>query len=265
MLSLLFVLSFSRIRTPRLHRNAVTYTVKSGDTLSAIAKKYGTTVSAICSANGISNPNRISVGQRLTIPSGGSSTPSTPSKPSTPSTPSKPSGSGLPITSSQMSQLGWKNMASSTLSDLNSCCSRFDISTPARIRHFLSQCSHESACGRYTKELASGQAYEGRSSLGNTQKGDGPRFKGAGFIQLTGRSNYQAFANFMGDQSIMQGVDYVATHYPWTSAGFWWHRNGMNKLCDQGASVDTITKRVNGGYNGLEDRRMYYNRAANIW
>jgi len=166
------------------------------------------------------------------------------------------------VTDAQMQQMGWKNYK---LSDLNSCISRFGITTPARIRHFISQCSHESACGRYTKELASGKAYEGRKGLGNTQPGDGPRFKGAGYIQLTGRANYQALANYLGDQNVMQGVDYVATYYPWTSAGFWWHKNNMNALCDQGASVDKITKRVNGGYNGLESRRSYYNKACNIF
>jgi len=245
-----------RIRRPVLSNEDV-YTVRSGDSLGAIATRYGTTVSAICSLNGISNPNYIYVGQKIRIPS------STPSQPVAPSAPS--SGSVLPISASQMKTLGWGSVSSSVLNDLNSCCQRFSINTPARLRHFLSQCSHESGCGRYTKELASGDAYEWRKDLGNTQAGDGRKFKGGGFIQLTGRANYQAFANFIGDQGVMSGVDYVATNYPWTSAGFWWNRNSMNNLCDQGASVDQITRRVNGGYNGLEDRRMYYNRACNIW
>ena len=234
------------------------YTVASGDTLGAIASRYGTTVSAICSLNGISNPNMIYVGQRLRIPTSGGSPAPAPAPAPAPG----PSGS---ITISQMKSLGWYSITQGILNDLNSCCQRFSITTSARIRHFLSQCSHESACGVYTKELASGDAYEYRSDLGNTQPGDGRKFKGGGYIQLTGRANYQAFANYIGDQGVMQGVDYVATHYPWTSAGFWWYRNGMNNLCDQGASVEQITRRVNGGYNGLEDRRMYYNRACNIW
>ena len=126
-----------------------------------------------------------------------------------------------------------------------------NINTPGRIRHFISQCSHESVCGVYTKELASGQAYEGRKDLGNTQIGDGKKFKGAGYLQLTGRSNYQALANYLGDQSVMQGVDYVANNYPWTSAGYWWYKNNMNSLCDKGATCKEITYRVNGGYDGL--------------
>ena len=166
------------------------------------------------------------------------------------------------VTDNQMRSMGWSNYK---LNDLNSCISRFGITTLARIRHFISQCSHESACGRYTKELASGNAYEYRKDLGNTQPGDGPKYKGGGYIQLTGRSNYQAFANYIGNQNVMQGVDYVAQNYPWTSAGFWWYRNGMNSLCDRGASVEQVTKKVNGGYNGLESRRSYYNKACNIF
>ena len=174
-----------------------------------------------------------------------------------------PSPSGGVITDSQMQRMGWSNYR---LSDLNACCSRFGITTSARLRHFISQCSHESACGVYTKELASGTAYEGRTDLGNIYAGDGPKYKGGGYIQLTGRSNYQALANYLNDANVINiGVDYVANNLPWTSAGFWWYRNGMNTLCDNGASVEQITLRVNGGYNGLASRKTYYNRACGIF
>ena len=158
--------------------------------------------------------------------------------------------------------MGWTNY---NLGDLNSCLARFEINNPARIRHFISQCSHESGNGRWTREIANGWAYEGRRDLGNTQPGDGPRFKGAGYLQLTGRANYQNFANYIQDQGVMQGVDYVADRYPWTCSGYWWMRNGMNGLCDSGASVEQVTRRVNGGYNGLEDRRAKYNLACTIF
>lgn len=82
--------------------------------------------------------------------------------------------------------------------ELNKCLEQFDIITPARIRHFLSQTAHESGGGRWKQELASGSDYEGREDLGNTQPGDGPRFKGAGYIQLTGRANYQSFSDYHG-------------------------------------------------------------------
>ena len=137
------------------------------------------------------------------------------------------------VTKEQLQKVGWKDVSDLVLKDLNSCLDKFNINTPGRIMHFISQCSHESACGIYTKELASGSAYEGRKDLGNTQTGDGKKFKGAGYLQLTGRSNYQALANYLNDQSIMLGVDYVATNYPWTSAAYWWYKNNMNSLCDK--------------------------------
>lgn len=167
------------------------------------------------------------------------------------------------VTREQLQQIGWKNVSELVLKDLNSCLEKFNINTTARIRHFISQCSHESACGLYTKELANGTAYEGRRDLGNIKNGDGKKYKGAGYLQLTGRNNYQALANYLNDQSIMQGVDYVATNYPWTSAGFWWYKNNMNNLCDKGATCKEITYKVNGGYNGLADRLNYYNKCCN--
>lgn len=148
--------------------------------------------------------------------------------------------------------------------ELNSCLNQFAINTPSRLRHFLSQTAHESGGGRYKKELASGWDYEGRTDLGNNQSGDGPRYKGAGYIQLTGRANYQDFANFIKDPAVMQGVDYVAEKYPFSSAGFWWQNNRMNQLCDQNPSVREVTLRVNGGTNGLDDREMYYQRCLKV-
>lgn len=169
------------------------------------------------------------------------------------------------VTKEQLQSIGWKNVSDFVLKDLNSCLEKFNINTPLRIRHFISQCSHESYCGVYTKELADGSAYEGRKDLGNNQTGDGKKYKGAGYLQLTGRSNYQALANYLGDQSVMQGVDYVASNYPWTSAGYWWHKNNINSLCDKCATCKEITYRVNGGYNGLIDRENYYKKCCNIF
>jgi putative chitinase len=150
------------------------------------------------------------------------------------------------------------------INDLNNCLLKFEINTPNRIRHFISQISHESGGGKWMKELASGDAYEGRKDLGNTQPGDGRKYKGAGFIQLTGRANYSDFSKYMNDPKIMDGVDYVALNYPATSAGFWWHNNKMNALCDRNPTVEEVTRRVNGGLNGLADRKVYYNRCLDI-
>lgn len=151
------------------------------------------------------------------------------------------------------------------LADLNACLNRFEINTHPRMRHFLSQTAHESGGLQFVKEIASGKEYEGRKDLGNIHPGDGPKYKGAGVIQLTGRSNYQAFANYIHDSHVMDGVDYVSTKYPFTSAGFWWHNNNMNVLCDRGATVEEITRRVNGGLNGLSDREAYYAKALKIF
>lgn len=164
-----------------------------------------------------------------------------------------------------LDKIGWSNLSMKMINDLSNCLNRYDITTLPRIYHFISQCSHESALGLYTKEIASGEAYEGREDLGNIYPGDGPKYKGAGYIQLTGRYNYQAFCDAMNDDRIMEGVDYVAENYPWTSAGFWWNRNNMNALCDCGATVEQVTLRVNGGYNGLEDRRKHYNKCVEVF
>jgi len=144
---------------------------------------------------------------------------------------------------------------------LDQCLNRFEINTIPRVRHFLSQVAHESGGLRWIVELASGDAYEGRKDLGNTKPGDGKRFKGVDPLQMTGRSNYQAFANYIGDQKVMEGWRYVSSNYLFLPSGFWWQNNKMNALCDRGATVREITRRVNGGYNGLADREKYYQKA----
>lgn len=168
------------------------------------------------------------------------------------------------VTRQQAESVFGTRVSDDHLKDLNGCLNRYEINTPARIRHFLSQIAHESGGLRWLKELADGWDYEGRDDLGNVQPGDGPKYKGAGVIQLTGRANYEAFSRSINDPQVMQGCNYVAQHYPFTSAGFWWHNNNMNALCDRGASVEDVTLRVNGGYNGLDDRIYYYEKAQNV-
>jgi predicted chitinase len=146
----------------------------------------------------------------------------------------------------------------SEIVELNKCLETFQITTPSRIRHFLSQTAHESGGGRWKKELSDGWYLEGRTDIGNVYHGDGPKYKGAGYIQLTGRHNYQKFSDYIGDPKVMDGVDYVAETYPYTSAGYWWWSNGMNELCNKNPTVRQVTRRVNGGYNGLTDREHYY-------
>jgi len=167
------------------------------------------------------------------------------------------------ITAEQCEAIFLRPITAEQLTDLNSCLARFSINTPARMRHFLAQIGHESGGLRWLKEIADGTDYEGRSDLGNTNPGDGPRFKGAGAIQLTGRANYEDLAAFIHDPRVMDGCDYVSVRYPFTSAGFWWHNNRINSLVDAGASCRAISARVNGRdpANGLADREAYFERA----
>ncbi|GAB5362825.1 hypothetical protein AAMO2058_000832100 [Amorphochlora amoebiformis] len=129
------------------------------------------------------------------------------------------------------------------------------------VSHFLAQVLHESGRLKYVKELASGKAYEGRIDLGNTEPGDGPKYKGAGYLQLTGRSNYKSFARWIGDDNVLKkGSDYVAENYPWESAAYFWESRSLNLKIDFGYDVKLITKIVNGGYNGLKERKALYNQ-----
>ena len=168
------------------------------------------------------------------------------------------------VTMAQAAAVFTRSPSASQLADLNSCLRRFAINTPARIRHFLAQVGHESGGLRWMLELASGDAYEGRQDLGNTRAGDGRRFKGAGAIQLTGRYNYQRFADYIKDPDVMDGASYVSIRYPFTSAGFWWHLNAINAFVDQGASCRQVSAKVNGRdpANGLADRETYFARAV---
>lgn len=169
------------------------------------------------------------------------------------------------ISKAQAELIYGNSISDEQLADLNSCLNRFVINTHPRMRHFLSQTAEESGGLKWMKELASGEAYEGRRDLGNIHPGDGPKYKGAGVLQLTGRNNYQALANYLPDPKVMEGVDYVSITYPFTSGGFWWHNNNMNALCDRGATVEEITRRVNGGLNGLAQREAYYEKALKVF
>lgn len=113
-----------------------------------------------------------------------------------------------------------------------------------------------SATKAESSEIASGDAYEGRADLGNTQPGDGPRFKGRGLIQLTGRANYKAYGDAIGiDLLDADGCRRVATdpNLAVDVACWFWETRGLNALADQD-DVRAITRRINGGLNGLADR-----------
>ena len=123
----------------------------------------------------------------------------------------------------------------------------------------MANCCHETAGFVYMKEIADGWAYEGRSDLGNTSAGDGPKYKGAGVLQLTGKYNYSRLAKGIDDPKVMDGVDYVANTYPFTSARIWIEENDLLNVClTQGFEACCI--RINGGINGLDDRIRYYEK-----
>ena len=141
---------------------------------------------------------------------------------------------------------------------------KHDITSNLRMAHFIAQIGHETASFLFAEEIADGSAYEGRVDLGNTQKGDGKRFKGRGLIQLTGRANYAAYSKD-------SGVDYVAkpelvASDPFVAvdvACWFWNTHGINKLADED-DVKAVTKRINGGFNGLDDRIEYLVRAKAV-
>lgn len=167
------------------------------------------------------------------------------------------------IIASEAALIFQRELTSQQLASLNKTLIDYEITTNNRICHFLAQIGHETGGLRWMKELSDGSQYEDRKDLGNTQKGDGPRFKGAGCLMLSGRVNYQSFSNYVKDPKVMQGCDYVAERYPFESAGWFWHcHKKLNQLCDDKAPITQITKVINGGLNGLTDRKAYYDRAV---
>jgi putative chitinase len=149
--------------------------------------------------------------------------------------------------------------AAGYLDPLNRAMDQFDIRTPARQAAFLAQIAHESGSLCYTRELASGAAYEGRADLGNTQAGDGMRFRGRGLIQITGRHNYQVCSiALFGDERLLDNPMLLeAACDACRSAAWFWSWSGLNALADAG-DFRRITRKINGGLNGLEEREAFY-------
>ena len=168
---------------------------------------------------------------------------------------------------------------------------KFGINTPLRLAHFLAQCGHESGGFRATQEnlnysakglmgifkkyfptpaLAAqyerqpakiaARVYGGRMGNGSEASGEGYKFRGRGYIQLTGKENYTAFGKAIGED-ILSNPDVVSSKYALLSAAWFFTKNGLHKMADSGASdavVTQITKRVNGGTIGLPDRIKHF-------
>lgn len=150
------------------------------------------------------------------------------------------------------------------LEPLNATMKEFEIDkTPVRESMFLAQIAHESGGFHYVRELASGDAYEGRADLGNDEPGDGVRYKGRGLIQITGKANYRACGaaldlDLISNPELLEQPDAAAR-----SAGWFWASRHLNELADKGDFI-AITKRINGGLNGLPDRQAYLTRAEAV-
>jgi putative chitinase len=178
------------------------------------------------------------------------------------------------------------------LNELPLVMEKFGISNPTRLAHFLSQVAHESGNFKFVNEnlnygakgllgifkkyfptealaLAyerkpekiANKVYASRMGNGDEASGEGYKFRGRGYIQLTGKDNYKAFSDFIGEDCVAN-PDLVATKYPLTSAAFFFHKNKLWDICDKGHSHDVVTavtKRVNGGTIGLEDRIKHFN------
>ncbi|MCO7516407.1 glycoside hydrolase family 19 protein [Pseudomonas guariconensis] len=156
---------------------------------------------------------------------------------------------------------------------LNAAMGKYGIVTRLRMAAFIAQVGHESGQLRYVRELGNDKylsKYDtGRLAqrLGNTLEadGDGQKYRGRGLIQVTGRANYEACSEALFGDSRLLNTPELLEHpvYAAMSAGWYWHQNGLNSLADK-ADFLAITKRINGGTNGLEDREALYKRALEV-
>lgn len=136
----------------------------------------------------------------------------------------------------------------------------FEINTPKRQAAFLAQIAHESGSLKYVEEIASGDAYDTRTDLGNTKEvdGDGRLYKGRGLIQITGKTNYTQVGKALNYDFIKNPEDLELPGPAAFSAAWFWKSRGLNELADRGDFV-TITRRINGGLNGQTIRVKYWN------
>lgn len=237
------------------------YTVQPGDSLSAIAERElgdGSRWREIYDLNRDvigGDPGQIQIGMQLRLPGDGPPPPP----------PVDPGGEqagdiSLATLQSVMPNLP-DDLAARYIGPLNQAMREYGINTPQRQAAFLAQIAQESIELTAFEELASGDEYEGWcNSLGNCQPGDGRRYKGRGPIQLTGRSNYRRVGDALGLD--LEGNPPLAAtpEVGFRVAGYYWQTHGLNELADQG-DFREITRRINGGYNGLADRERYWRRA----
>lgn len=165
---------------------------------------------------------------------------------------------------------------------MNQTCPAYEIDTPHEFAHFLAQACHETDRFRTLREYASGKAYEGRADLGNTQPGDGVRFKGRGIFQTTGRANYLQLGIKQGRRDLFVNAPELLEqpqYAVWSACEYWKSRN-LNDIANHADSdvlkkkyrgnvldvspVEFISLTVNGGYNGIDDRKQLYATALSV-
>ena len=175
----------------------------------------------------------------------------------------------MPITAQQLLQIlpNAGQSAGVFVPALNTAMNHYQIIGTKRIAAFIAQIGHESGQLKYVKEIwgpTKAQArYEGRADLGNTQPGDGSKYRGRGFIQITGRANYEACGEALGLDLVNHPELLEKPQHACMSAAWFWASRGLNTLADAG-QFDTITRRINGGQNGAVDRQMLYARALKV-
>lgn len=153
------------------------------------------------------------------------------------------------------------------LPHIEAAMAEFDINTPERQAAFLAQIGHESGGLHWLVEIwgpSIAQAhYEGRADLGNTEPGDGFKFKGRGLLQTTGRANYQRTGDALGVDLLADPTLLATPELSARSAGWYWREHGLNELADAGNFM-LVTRRINGGTNGLEERTALFEVAKTV-
>lgn len=152
------------------------------------------------------------------------------------------------------------------LTENDDILNKFEINTPSRVSHFLAQVGHESAGFKYVRELGNRayfQRYEGRADLGNNRPGDGYTYRGRGFIQLTGRANYKRYGEYLNLDLVNNPELAADPQVALLIAAKYWSIKNLNQFADRD-DINTITKRINGGYNGLQDRKRYLQKMAKL-
>ncbi|MDX2009880.1 MAG: glycoside hydrolase family 19 protein [Myxococcaceae bacterium] len=241
-----------------------THRIRPGETLTMVARANRTTVDRLVAANGLRNPNVVPAGTVLRLPDHFEPARTGPGavRPST--TPTSQPSRGVTVDQLRriMPRLALAD-ARRYLPFLNTAMAEVNITTPKRQAAFLAQVSHESGQLRFFEEIASGAAYEGRRDLGNVRPGDGRRFKGRGPIQLTGRATYRAAGRAPGLDLENRPTRAADPDVGFRVAGWYWKTRDLNALADRGDFVE-ITRRINGGLNGLADRQQAWARARAV-